>query len=169
MIVCTHGNVDSFCKSRYMIPVSRHDGDIEDYTGVCRILVTDSEISEKEYYLLKSKMLAKGIELVSTRHEDSEIVSQFIVDGLRKNHRGKHGGRYKFGFQNIDGELKLTERGRAVVSRIFELRDAGCSYHTIRDDSDVRHPDGRMLAVSTIQIILENRKVYEGEISGYKG
>lgn len=164
MIVCTHGNVDNFCRNRYMVPVCRYEGNIEDYSGVCRILVTDSVISEREYYSLKSKMLSQGVELVSTLYEDSEFVSQIIVENLEKNRREKHGGRYKFGFQNVDGELKLTEKGRAVVKRIFELRDAGCSYHTIRRDVGVRHLDGRMLAVSTIQIILENRKVYEKEL-----
>ena len=162
MIVCAHGNVDSYCNSRNMIPVCRYDGDIEDYSGVCRVLVTDSEFSDREYYLLKSTMLAKGVELVSTLYEDSEFISKFIVESLEAKRRKKHGGRCKFGFQNIDGEVKLTEKGRAVVNRIFELRDRGCTYNVIRNDEAVRHLDGRMLAVSTIQIILENRRVYEG-------
>ena len=161
MIVCAHGNVDSYCNSRNMIPVCRYEGDVEEYSGVCRILVTDSEFSEREYYLLKSTMLAKGVELVSTQHEDSEFISKFIVESLEAKRRKKHGGRCKFGFQNIDGEIKLTEHGRAVVNKIFELRDKGYSYHKIRENESVRHSDGRMLAVSTIQIILENRKVYE--------
>lgn len=163
MIVCAHGNVDLFCGSRGMIPVCRYDGNIEDYSGVVRILVTDREMSEREYYLLKSTMLAKGIELVSTLHEDSEFISKFIVESLEAKHNKKHGGRCKFGFQNIDGEVTLTERGRAVVNRIFEMRDRGCTYNVIRNDDSVRHPDGRMLAVSTIQIILDNRKIYEKE------
>lgn len=164
MIVCAHGDVDIYCRNRNMIPVCRYDGNIEDYSGVCRVLVTDRELSEREYYLTKSDMLAKGIELVSTRYEDSDFISKFIVESLEAKRRKKNGGRRKFGFQNIDGELKLTEKGRAVVTRIFELRDAGCSYHKIRDDIEVRHPDGRMLAISTIQIILENRKTYEEEL-----
>ena len=162
MIVCAHGNVDLFCGTRGMIPVCRYDGDIEDYSGVVRVLVTDSDISEREYYLLKSTMLAKGVELVSTLYEDSEFISKFIVESIEAKHRKKSGGRCKFGFQNIDGEVKLTENGRAVVNRIFEMRDRGCTYNVIRNDDKVRHPDGRMLAVSTIQIILEIRKVYEG-------
>ena len=162
MIVCAHGNVDGYCNRRNMIPVCRYDGDIEDYSGVVRVLVTDSDISEREYYLLKSTMLGKGVELGSTLYEDSEFISKFIVESLEAKHRKKSGGRCKFGFQNIDGELKLTENGRAVVNRIFEMRDRGCTYNVIRNDDKVRHPDGRMLAVSTIQIILDNRKVYEG-------
>ena len=161
MIVCAHGNVDSYCNSRNMIPVSRYEGNIEDYSGVVRVLVTDSEMSEREYYLLKSTMLGKGVELVSTLYEDSEFISKFIVESLEAKHHKKSGGRCKFGFQKIDGELKLTENGRAVVNRIFEMRDRGCTYNVIRNDDKVRHPDGGMLAVSTIQIILENRKVYE--------
>ena len=160
MIVCTHGDVDNFCKSRYMVPVCKHDGNIEDYSGICRILVTDSDFTEKDYYLKKSEMLSRGIELVSTRYEDSEFVSQLIVDNLEKNRRTKHGGRCKFGFQNIDGELRLTEKGRVVVKKIFELRDAGCPYQVIREAAEVRHPDGRKMAVSTIQFILKNRSAY---------
>lgn len=163
MIVCAHGNVDLFCGTRGLIIVSRYDGDIEEYSGVCRILVTDSDISEREYYLLKSTMLGKGVELVSTLYEDSEFISKFIVESLEAKHRKKSGGRCKFGFQKIDNELKLTEHGRAVVKRIFELRDKGYSYHKIRNDDGVRHLDGGKLAVSTIQIILENRKIYEKE------
>ena len=163
MIVCAHGNVDLFCGTRGLIIVSRYDGDIEDYSGVCRILVTDSDISEREYYLLKSTMLGKGVELVSTLYEDSEFISKFIVESLEAKHRKKSGGRCKFGFQKIDGELKLTDNGRVVVNRIFEMRDRGCTYNVIRNDDNVRHPDGRMLAVSTIQIILKNREVYEDD------
>lgn len=164
MIVCAHGEVDIYCRKRGMIPVCRYDGDILDYSGVCRVLVTDLELLEREYYLMKSEMLAKGFELVSTRYEDSDFISKFIVESLDAKRRKKTGGRCKFGFQKIDGELKLTEKGRAVVTRIFELRDAGCSYHKIRDDVGVHHPDGRALAISTIQIILENRKTYEEEL-----
>lgn len=163
MIVCAHGNVDGFCSSRNMIPVSRYEGDIASYSGVCRVLVTDSDISEKEYYLLKSDMLSRGVELVSTRYKDGEFISKFIVESLEAKRGRKHGGRCKFGFQKTDGKLKLTERGRAVVTRIFELRDAGCTYHKIRGDEGVCHPDGSKLAISTIQTILENRKVYEEE------
>ena len=164
MIVCTHGDVDNFCRNRNMIPVCKYEGNVADYSGVIRILVTDKEFSEREYYLMKSEMLAKGIELVSTMHEDSEFISRFIFESLGKSRRSKHGGRCKFGFRNVGGETKLTEKGKATVKRIFELRDEGYSYHKIKDDAGVRHPDGRKLAVSTIQIILENRKVYEKEI-----
>ena len=159
MIVCTHGNVSDYCRNHNMIPVCKYDGEIENYSGVCRILVTDKRLSQSEYYSLKSTMLARGVELVSVKHKDSDPVAKLIVENIGKNRRPKYGGRYKFGFQ--DG--KLTEKGRSVVGRIFELRDRGYSYHRIQEDDGVSHLDGRVLGISTIQIILKNRKIYEKE------
>ena len=163
MIVCTHGDVDSYCERMMMIPACSYSGEIEEYSGVCRILVTDSKFSEKEYYILKSKMLSRGVELVSTRYEDSELISKFIVESLEKKHPRKHGGRSKFGFRKEDGKDVLTDSGRAVVKRILELRDRGYTYQRISDDEGVHYPDGRSLNISTIQIILQNRKIYEKE------
>ena len=163
MIVCTHGDCEDYCRSRNMIPVSSYDGSIENYSGICRVLVTDRIVTDNEYFSLKSKMLFRGVELVSTRHEDTEGVSRFIFENLEKRRGKKSGGRNKFGYQNIGGEIKLTEKGRRVVKRIFELRDQGCTYSRIRDDDNVRHLDGRLLSISTIQIIIENRDFYEKE------
>ena len=49
------------------------------------------------------------------------------------------------------------------MTRILELRDAGYTYQKINEDGEVRHPDGRKLGISTIQVILKNRKDYEKE------
>lgn len=159
MIVCTHGNVSDYCLYSNMIPVCEYVGEIEDYSGICRILVTDKSMSESEYYSLKSTMLARGVELVSVQYNDTDTVAKLIVENIGKNRRPKSGGRNKFGFQ----EGKLTERGRRIVGRIFELRDRGYSYHRIQSDDGVSHLDGRVLGISTIQIILKNREVYEKE------
>ena len=159
MIVCAHGAVADFCKAHDMVIVDRYEGDIESYKGVCRVLVTDQELSEYEYYFLKGKMFAAGVELISTRYVD-----QMDLFGVIKNSpRGKNGGRHKFGFHREDGELKFNDGSREVVKRIFELRDMGYTYRAIQEDSGVHHPDGRKIAISTIQIILKNRKKYEEE------
>ena len=163
MIVCAHGDVDSFCRERHMIPVCKYEGDIENYSGSIRVLVTDTDFEEGEYYIVKSYLLAKGIELVSTRHEDSEFISKFIFESLEAKCSKRHGGRSKFGFRKVDGKDVLTDDGRAVVKRILEMRDNGCTYQKIRDDEGVHHPDGRSLNISTIQIIIQNRKFYEKE------
>jgi hypothetical protein len=64
-----------------------------------------------------------------------------------------------FGF----GPDGLREDGRAVVKRVLELRDKGFVYRQIKEDPGVHHPDGRSLSISTIQIIIKNREIYERE------
>lgn len=150
MIVCAHGEVSEYCEKRDMIIVERYDGDIENYCGVCRVLVTDQDMSSGEYYFLKGKMLARGVELVSTRYVDTENLSYGEVKYVTEKNETR--GRRKFG-DNSEAE-------RAVVERIFELRDAGYKLRAIADDKKVGYPDGRKMSVSTIQVILKNREKY---------
>ena len=160
MLVCAHGDVTEFCKAHDMVILNHYEGDIELYQGPCRVLVTDQELSEYEYYYLKGKMFAAGIELVSTRYVDRKDMAEVVKYALHKERTQKYGGRRKFGFQK-DGSL--SDSGRAVVKRIFELSDAGYTYRGIREDEGVYHPDGRDISISTIQTILKNREVYEKE------
>lgn len=139
MLVCGHGNVDEYCARHDMEIVERYDGDIADYDG-SRVLVTDRVMSREEYLLLKILLHKKGSDLI--------LVS-----------RNKTGGRYKFGYD----EHGLTEYGRKVVGRILELRDQGMTLRNIREDAGVRHPDGRKMSISTIQMIVDNREKYEKE------
>ena len=148
MIVCAHGEVSEYCENRDMIIVERFTGEIENYCGVCAVLVTDQEMSSGEYYFLKGKMLARGVELVSTRYVDTENLAQGTVKDISE----KRGGRRKFG----DG----SPAEMAVVNRIFELRDGGATYKEISEDERIRYRDGRKMPISTIQTILNNREKY---------
>ena len=160
MLVCAHGAVSDFCKEHYMIILESFDGNIEEYKGMCRVIVTDSIEEENwlEYCFLKGRMLAKGIELISTKHKDCDQMTEYVAHVLRTK-RKKSGGRHKFGFN----ENGLTDTGRAVVKRIFELRDAGYTLREIADDDGVYHPNGKSLSSSTIQTIVKNREKYEQE------
>lgn len=160
MIVCAHGDVTDFCKKHHMVVVETHEGNLLDYSGEARVLVTAQKMTEVEYYFAKSELMKRGVELVSTIHKDDVGLLNLAT---YMNSRKKSGGRSKFGFQNVDGEAVLTDSGRAVVKRILELRDTGYTYQKIRDDEGVHHPDGRKLNISTIQIIIQNRKIYEKE------
>ena len=165
MVVCGHGDVSDFCKKHDMIVIEEHDGDIDSYRGVCRVLVTDQDMSEEEYYFLKGKMLALGFELISTRYKDNGKVSEFMVYSSRKEieRRGKHTGRYKFGFHRVGNGVVPHPKKMEVVRRILELRDEGYTYRSIREDRSVRHIDGRKLSISTIALIVQNREYYEKE------
>lgn len=161
MLVCAHGAVSDFCKEHGMVIVEYFYGRIEDYSGVCRVLVTDQIEDESEYYYMKGKMLAHGIELISVKHKDCDKMLDYLAYVTKRDSedRKKYGGRHMFGFSK-DG---LTEHGRAVVGRILELRDMGYTYRQIKEDSGVHHPNGNSLSISTIQIIVKNRKKYEKE------
>ena len=150
MIVCAHGEVSEYCESRDMIIVERYAGDIEKYNGVCCVLVTDRDMSSGEYYYLKGKMLAQGVELVSTRYVDTENLSHGVVQEVYEKRPGP--GRKRFG-ENSEAEM-------AVVRRIFELRDSGSSLREISEDEKVGYLDGRKMSISTIQVILKNRDKY---------
>ena len=160
MIVCAHGDVIEFWKKHHMVVVETHEGDLMDYCGDSRILVTAQEMTEVEYYFAKSELMKRGVELVSTKHKDNVELLELAT---YMNRRKKSGGRSKFGFQNVNGEAVLTDSGRAVVKRILELRDMGYTYQKISEDDGVHYPDGRSLNISTIQIIIQNRKIYEKE------
>jgi len=160
MIVCAHGKVDEFCKKHHMVILEKHYGDLLGFRGDSRIIVTDQEMSEKEYYYIKSELMKRGVELVSIAHEDNVELLELAT---YMNRRKKTGGRSKFGFRKEDGKDVLTDSGRAVVKRILELRDKGYTYRRISDDEGVHYPDGRSLNISTIQIIVQNRKIYEKE------
>lgn len=166
MLVCGHGNVQDYCKTRGMIITCTHVGDLEDYNGVCKVIVTDMEMSESEYYFLKGKMLAKGYELVSTRYNDVSIAAtliEYYARNERDGKRKKNGGRCKFGYRRVNGKEVVHEETMAVVKRILEMRDAGHTLREIQADDRVHHVNGHHLSISTIQLIIKNRKEYEGD------
>lgn len=143
MMVCAHGDVTEFCKERDMVICETWSGELCAYRGPCRVLVTDSDMSENEYYFLKGELLAKGIELVSTRYKDDKLLSEFIV--FAASRRVRSGGRPPF--ENVD-----------VIRRIRELSAAGLSLRAIREDEQVRHSDGRKLSISTISKYVRGKK-----------
>ena len=151
MIVCAHGEVSEYCKNHGMTICDQHIGDIEEYQGVCRVLVTDAPMGENEFYALKLKMLKRGVELVSIDHSD-EAMSEFVSYLAMQSRGGNGGGRPRFG--------SGSEAEMAVVRRIFELRDAGCTLREISESPEVAYLDGRRISVSTIQGILRNREKY---------
>lgn len=152
MVVCAHGDVAKYCSDHGMVIHEELVGEIEEYEGICRVIVTDKKMGENEFYALKLRMLRRGIELVSTRFSDSDKAN-FVAYLAQSDRRTKHGGRRRFG-ENSESE-------RLVVARILELHDAGRGLREIAEDENVRREDGRELSVSTISFIIRNREKYE--------
>lgn len=160
MIVCAHGDVADFCRDREMFICETWSGELRDYKGKCRIVVTDQEMSENEYYFLKGEFLAKGIELISTQHKDDKLVLGYLAYATERR-KEKSGTRQPFGFRRENGKVVECPDSIAVVHRILELRDKGYALRLIREDEKVRNPDGTKLSVSKIQKIIKNRNIYE--------
>lgn len=142
MLVCAHGDVASFCKERGMSVCGIYEGRLEEYTGAIRVIVTDGDMPEAEYYYLKGVMLAKGYELISTRYSDDNVLSAYLVYANARR-KAKYKGRRSFADE-------------AVMKRIRELSATGLSLRKIRDTDGVSHPDGRKLSISTISKIIKN-------------
>lgn len=144
MMVCAHGNVAEYCADKGMEIVATWDGKILDYRGKCPVLVTDSEMSENEYYFLKGEMYSRGVELISTKHKDNKQMSEYLAYAAERR-SAKSGGRPRF-------------EDPVVSQRVLELRSKGLSLRAIQESEGVRHPDGRKLSLNTINNIIRSKK-----------
>lgn len=147
-----------------MVSAAEYVGALEEYDGIPRVLVTDRDMSENEYYYLKGLLLARGVDLISTRYKDDEKVLGvvgYIAQKEQERRKQRYGGRQPFGWVRRDGMVQENPAMMAVARRIIELKDAGYTLRAIKADKDVHHPDGRDISVSTIQQIIENRDKYE--------
>lgn len=163
MLVAAHGDVDEYCRAHGMIVAERYEGAVEKYAGDYLVLVTDNCESMNDYYYLKYKLHQRGIELVSTHwHERSldEFV-QYMGERENRDRETARPGRLPFGYRRSKGEVLEDAAKMVVVRRIFELRDDGKTYREIQRDLGVKHPDGRPMSISTIQVILQNRWKYD--------
>jgi hypothetical protein len=132
-----------------MVICEVYEGDIREYRGNARVLVTDSDVSESEYYFLKSEMLAKGYELISTRYDDNEMLSKYIRYSVSRQ-KEKRRSRKPLGAREDPASL-------AVVDRILKLRAAGLSLRAIQEDEGVRRADGKKYSVSTIAEVIRRK------------
>lgn len=160
MIVCGHGDVIEFCKEHDMVVCETWNGDLEGYRGSCRVLVTDQNMSEQEYYYIKNKFMSRGIELISTRHKDNPAMLSYLAYAAERR-KEKYGGRQPFGFRKVGSEIQEIPEMIDVARKIIMLKDAGVTLRQIHETPGICHPDGRKISVSTIQLIIRNRERYE--------
>lgn len=139
MFVCAHGDVTAYCAMYDMQICDTWNGKITEYNGVCRVIVTDADITEAEYYFLKGEMLGRGYELVSTRYTDHAVMGRYLTYAKKRSNGRKSA---------IDA---------AIVQKIRELRAEGLTIRAIREAEGVCPPNGRKLSLSTIQKIINNK------------
>lgn len=159
MVVCAHGDVAAFCEKHEMQILEKYNGYLPEYKGGCAVIVTAQEMTREEYDSLKCSLFGRGVELVSTRWTDDEVILRLLRNQMDR--RKKRGGRQIFGYYKKNGQIVEQPTKMAVARRVIELRDAGLTYREIKDDPGVRWADGREMAISTIQVIVKNRERYK--------
>lgn len=167
MIVCGHGDVTEFCRENGLTVAARHTGEIIDYRGEIKTIVTDQKMSVQEFLYLRMIMLGKGYDVRSIQHPniDKEIDKFLDFVGTQEIYRRKekYGGRQPFGYQKRNGVVVENPAMMYVARKIIELRDSGMTLRDIQNFPEIHHPDGRRISVSTIQQIIKNRKKYKND------
>ena len=164
MMVCAHGNVLEYCESHGFTVCEEYSGNLNDYDGNCRVIITDLDVSLQEFLYLKMSLSSKGYDVYSTRYEVTKEINELMTYiGARERSRRKNtfGGRQAFGFVRQGGEVIENPEMMAVARRVIELRDSGSTLRQIADSPEIHHLDGRKISVSTIQQIIKNRARYE--------
>ena len=166
MIVCGHGSVSEYCKENGLTLAARFVGDLIDYSGDIKTIVTDQEMGVQEFLYLRMVMLSKGYDLRSIYHTNiDEKMNEFLeYVGVQEMNRRKekYGGRQPFGYRKVGDEVREIPEMIAVARKIIEMKDAGATLRKIHESEEIHHPDGRRISVSTIQQIIKNRRRYEG-------
>lgn len=158
-IVCAHGDVKEFCESKDLLICSEYDGELTDYHGGCRVLITDQRMTKTEYYYHKDLLMRRGVNLISTEHEDTPEMLEYLAYSADRR-KEKYGGRQPFGFQRRNGVVVENTTLIAVARNVIDMRDTGMTLREIHESPEIRHLDGRKISVSTIQQIVKNREKY---------
>lgn len=84
---------------------------------------------------------------------------------IKASRGGYSGGRAPFGYRAKDRQLVIVPDEADTVRKIFAIKDAGGTYQMITDalNADGRkNKSGGRFAISTIQVILGNERLYQG-------
>lgn len=85
---------------------------------------------------------------------------------------GYAGGRPPYGYNTVGGRLVINDEEAEAVRLIFTMKDSGKTFQSICDAVNLRGyltKSGKPFAISTIQVILGNRPLYEGKYRYGKG
>lgn len=150
MKICIHGDIAKICKEHGIAPTEIYTGKLSEYNGTCCVVVTDSDISLKEYYKLRAEFKVRGIKLISTRHEDKDEPKKIR--------------RQPFGWCVKKGMIVEDAHKMEVAHKILELYDQGWNPRQIESRGDITDPyTGSNLSAGTIRTIILNRERYENE------
>lgn len=142
------------------------------------------------YYAYKNLLQKQGLEILSVAEDWSNqdkltamILENFLAmaatverenirvrtssgRSLKARSGGYAGGRRPYGYSVQDGKLVIDETEAKAVRLIFGMKDRGETFQAICEalnKSGFVTKSGKPFVISTIQVILGNRPVYEGK------
>lgn len=142
------------------------------------------------YYAYKNLLQKQGLEILSVAEDWSNqdrltamILENFLAMAAtveRENIRvrtsggrklkakagGYAGGRPPYGYRSAGGKLVIEPQEATAVRMIFYMKDRGETFQKICDALNLAGhvtKSGKPFAISTIQVILNNRPIYEGK------
>lgn len=141
------------------------------------------------YFYYQGALLRKNIELISITEDFGQfgvfanMLKAFTLtcaemerDNINKRTRGGRsvkarqggysGGRPPFGYKVANHALQIEPKEAKIVREIFDMKDnQGKTFQEICDylnECGYTNKSGTKFSISTIQVILGNRKLYEG-------
>lgn len=143
-----------------------------------------------QYYAYKSILSKIGLDIVSVTEDWSAqdkltamILENFLAmaatverenirirtSGGRKvkaSRGGYSGGRPPYGYSPQNGKLVIVPEEAEVVEYVITAKDRGETYQVICDSLNARgktNRSGTKFSISTLQVIIENKPLYEGK------
>lgn len=150
----------------------------------------------KLYFYYMMLLEKRRIELISATEEivndDTGIGSVykslmlFVAEQERKNitkrtsggrkvkaaRGGYSGGRPPYGYKSVDGVLTIVPEEAEVVRYVISAKESGETYQNICDKLNAEgrtNRSGTKFSISTLQVIIENKPMYQGMYRYGKG
>lgn len=141
------------------------------------------------YYSFKSQLNRLKLELVSVSEDWSAqdkltglIIENFLAmaamierenirirttggRNLKSRQGGYSGGRAAYGYEAKEGKLVIVPQEAETVRKIFDMKSQGATYKQIVENLNAdgkTNKSGTRFAISTIQVIFGNKKLYQG-------
>ena len=140
------------------------------------------------YFYYKMLLVKKDISLISISEDFGQFgafapfleaftlcVAQMERDNITKrtssgrkvkaSKGGYSGGRPPYGYTPLNGKLVIVPEEADVVRYVITAKDSGATYQSICDNLNANgktNRSGSKFSISTIQVIVENKPLYQG-------
>lgn len=140
------------------------------------------------YYYYKMLLIKKDVKLISIAEDFGQFgvfasmleaftlcVAEMERENITKRTSGGRkmkaakggysGGRPPYGYTPLNGKLVIVPEEAEVVKFVIESKDSGMTYQTICDalnDEGKTNRSGTKFSISTLQVIIDNKPLYQG-------